>query len=731
LNYVRVAALLAAVSAVLAAQAVGPDVIVGDLGGVSNYGSGTPVGGVPTAAFAIGTTSCNLGTAELSWFSGTNQKPVIGQSIYRLKNGRFEQISFGWLKHGFFALAENACASCQTPANYGNYLGINCSDPYSSSLNGDQTNIGPRFEVNPFTGVYPWPYSLTPSIANNGATAANETTVLSGRNLVAHTDLDPALNAGAQYFVEGQYVHPDDASFGNGTNNVSYRPINVSPSGASYSIAMTGVTVRQKPALWAWKAADPTVSIKNVDVPGEGRFVVAYKSTALGGGQWHHEYAVFNINSDRAGGSFTVTLPAGTTATTAADHFRDVHYHSGEPQSGTDWTLANAAGSAISWTCAQPNNNAANALRWGTTYNFRFDANRAWLGDVSIGLFKPGSPSAVAAQLCREPGLSNAPISGGPSVSDVPYDFVDATAGTAGPAGDDVGLVVSLPFTFTHFGVPLTQVVISTNGYIAAPTEPGDVFTNVAIPNSGTPNGMIAAFWDDLEIGNVGANGSATGWCRYLTTGTAPNQRFVVQWNNAQRINQNTNISFEVILDETSNNITITHILTNGGNSATRGIENANGTAGLQISHNTSNSAVAGTSKRIVNAPYAYGDTALLTMAGDGSFANPFAWNVVSDAGAPLTLFVDLAPGPVFLPFLQGSVGLAMTPGMIAISDATGFFGPADPTAWIGTCNEWNLALPVGLDPVPAGLIDLWFQALVWSPLAPNGFVRTSTTVTY
>lgn len=733
MKYVRTAAILAAVTSVLSAQAVGPDVIVGDLIDTANYGSGTPIGGVPTAAFAIGTTSCNLGTAELSWFAGTNNKPVIGQSIYRLKDGRFEQIGIGWLKHGFFALAENACGSCQVPANFGNFLGLNCSDPYTAGLNGDQGNIGPRFEVNPFTGFYPWPYTLTPTQANNPATTGNENTTLAGRINVVHTDLDPAVNAGAQYFAEGQYIHPTDASSGNGFNNVSYRPLTVSPSGGSYNINLSGAIVRQKAALWAWAAADASVVVKNVDVPGEGRFVVGYKSTALGGGMYHHEYAVFNQNSDRAGAAFTVFLPSGVTAVTAADHFKDVAYHSGEPQDGVDWALTNTPGAAVNWACttAAPSD-TANALRWGTLYNFRFDAAADWLGSFEIGLFKSGTPAAVQSQVCRTANVGG-PITGGPTSASVAYDFIDASGGAAGPAGNDVGMTVNLPFTFNLLGTNLNQIVISTNGYLAIPGQLGFFSNNTAIPNPVVPNGIIAGYWDDLDIGNSGAQGAATGWCRYTTVGTAPNRRFVVQWNDAQRFLSNNSFSFEIILDETTNHVTLTQISTAAGatgGTATRGIENASGTQGLQIGFNQAN-VVAMSSVRIFQNPYVYADSALLTLSGNGSIATPFKWNIVSDPNAAITLFADVAPGPTLIPALQANLGLGLTPGLLTIADGTGLFGPLDPTAYTGSCNEWTLSLPVSLDPISPAAIDVWFQALVWSNLAPNGFVRTTTTVTY
>src|SRR6185295_15691427 len=82
----------------------GPDVIVGDLSDVGNFGK---VGNI--SAYAIGTTSCNIGNVNVKWIAGTNEHPVIGQNMYRLKNGRFEQVGLSWLKHGFTALTGTIC----------------------------------------------------------------------------------------------------------------------------------------------------------------------------------------------------------------------------------------------------------------------------------------------------------------------------------------------------------------------------------------------------------------------------------------------------------------------------------------------------------------------------------------------------------------------------------------------------------------------------------------------
>ena len=209
----------------------GPDVIVGDLNGMDSYGTN----GSGIYAYSIGTDSCNIGNVWLNWFSGTNQHPVIAQNFYRLKNGRFEQIGMSWLKHGFFALSGSLCFNdCQS--TNGTHLGVHCSDPYSSSLNGSQSN-GPRNEVNASTGYFPYPIagsypSPTPTIGRRLQCAAN--------------DVNPAMNAGAMYWAEGQYVTPDDAAAGNQNNNASYRRIQFASNGTFSASFVSGMSTIQQ-----------------------------------------------------------------------------------------------------------------------------------------------------------------------------------------------------------------------------------------------------------------------------------------------------------------------------------------------------------------------------------------------------------------------------------------------------------------------------------------------------
>jgi hypothetical protein len=363
---------------------IGPDVIVGAIPDIAKYGS-VVTGGQTIMAYAIGTTSCNIGDELLDWFAAPdNRHPFITQNIYRIKSGRIEQIGLGWGKHGFTALQGTLCGAC-TPSSSGTWLGIGCSDPYSAGLNGSQSGLGTRVEVNAATGFFPGSYNV-------GMPAAPAT--IGRRIQVNANDLNPSLNAGATYLVEGQYIHSGDAARGNDDNNASWRSVTVGAlTSGAYTLTPTGATNQQQPAIQAWRAADAAVTLVNGDVPGDGRFILGYKVSQNGNGTWHYEYAVQNLNSDRSGRSFEVPLPAGATATNIG--FHDVFYHSGDPYSGTDWTVSTSGG-VIKWTGPDHSVNVnGNALRFSTIYNFWFDSNvPPTAGNATIGLFKPGAKGA-------------------------------------------------------------------------------------------------------------------------------------------------------------------------------------------------------------------------------------------------------------------------------------------------------------------------------------------------
>lgn len=387
------------------AIATGPDVIVGELFGdastsllLNNYGS--PAGNPDVAGYTVGTISCNVGDAPVGWIQNTNQHPVIGANMYRLKNGRFEQIGMSWVKHGYLALAEQLCSGpggCTAPPSshpdFGRYLFPGCSDPYSATLNGTQARLGPRSNINASTGAFSFPYS---TIGQH-----NPADPLWKRIRLNDADLSPSLNAGALYYIEGQYISADDAAAGNGLNNASYRRVLVSETSPGvFTLTLTDSTEREQYGIRAWKANDPAVVESSALVPNDGLFNLSAKATDLGGGMWHYEYALHNFNSHRSGQAFTVPLPQDAIVSNTGFHDCDHHGGDGEPYpntySGTDWPVT-ILSSSVSWATTPHATNAnANALRWGTLYNFWFDCDHPpTTGDVTMALFRPGSPASV------------------------------------------------------------------------------------------------------------------------------------------------------------------------------------------------------------------------------------------------------------------------------------------------------------------------------------------------
>ncbi len=420
--------------------AVGPDVIVSTIGSsYTEYGASGGIG-----AYAVTTVSCNVGDAIAIWIdSGAqpNRHPVIGTQLYRYKtvNGatRFEQIGMSWLKHGFCAADAPQCTSINpngipsptyVPDGSCDWLGLFATDTYSAGLNASQPGCGPRSEINPWTGAYPYPYVLGAGGGSPGG--------IYKRLQVKNTDLDPAQNSGAQYWTEVVYICTDEAE-AQRYNNYSVRQTTVGAlSGGQYNLEFTGSTIPLIPAVQRWAQVDAGVVISFVDVPGDGRIYLARKVTNVGGGQHHYEYALFNMNSDRGAQAISVPLGGGANATSV--EFHDVDYHSGEPYSLTDWSATVTPGANVVWaTQTHAQNVNANALRWSTTYNYRFRSNTAPApGNVTVTLFKPGTPTQITFTGVDVPGGSSCPDTDGDGADDCldgcPNDPLKITPGQCG-----------------------------------------------------------------------------------------------------------------------------------------------------------------------------------------------------------------------------------------------------------------------------------------------------------
>src|SRR5262249_17433115 len=187
-------------------------------------------------------------------------------------------------------------------------------------------------------------------------------------------------------------------------NNFSYRPFSISGGPNTFTFTPQGNTVRMQPAIQALTTAGATIKHNEPDPGNDGMFFVGYNVTHPSASVWHYEYAVFNMNLDRAIQSFSVPLGPGVNISNVDFHAPPQHpgwAHDGTQGdagfSSTPWDVDTSDPTVITWsteTFAQNQN--ANAIRWGTLYNFRFDADQGPnLTNSTVGFFKNGSPVGV------------------------------------------------------------------------------------------------------------------------------------------------------------------------------------------------------------------------------------------------------------------------------------------------------------------------------------------------
>ncbi|MFD0152518.1 S8 family serine peptidase [Streptomyces sp. NPDC055721] len=162
------------------------------------------------------------------------------------------------------------------------------------------------------------------------------------------------------------------------------------------------------------------------------------------------------------------------------------------------------------------------------------------------------------------------------------YSWIGGSAKVA-LSGDENAKTIALPFPVTFYGVPYSQASVTTNGLVnfLAPRL-GD-YKNTALPSPGQPNGILAAFWDDLTLDSKSAVKTAV-------SGTAGQRRFAIVWENAAfAADTAKRVTFEAVFEEATGAVVLQYqsiganaLETGGG--ATVGIENQAGTDALQYS---------------------------------------------------------------------------------------------------------------------------------------------------
>ena len=163
------------------------------------------------------------------------------------------------------------------------------------------------------------------------------------------------------------------------------------------------------------------------------------------------------------------------------------------------------------------------------------------------------------------------------------YDDISGSGTLQLDLGDDAGVSIPFGFTFILYGEVVTAIGASSNGYMSTGTALTD-FANDCIPTTDEPNGLISPFWDDYSLNDHGDIYSQI-------DGSPGSQCLTIQWDDLGGFNNTSaSFNFQVKLYEGSNEIEFQYGLIDGGtapsdgSTQTVGIENGDGTEGVEVS---------------------------------------------------------------------------------------------------------------------------------------------------
>lgn len=207
--------------------------------------------------------------------------------------------------------------------------------------------------------------------------------------------------------------------------------------------------------------------------------------------------------------------------------------------------------------------------------------NESFLNDNTSFIPIATGTAPFAYTVTTQPQTAFASIFGNPNTVTV------FNGGTMGDLDDaEFELLGGVPFAFTYFGNSIqagAAVNVSTNGFVEiAQGLPSatSAFSNVVLPSTGIPNGILAPFWDDFR---PGTNATNPGMMLSNVSGTAPNRRWTVEFKDITRFGSGM-FNFQAIVEETTNVIRYIYATnTSTSLSGTIGLDDLAGVDGISL----------------------------------------------------------------------------------------------------------------------------------------------------
>jgi hypothetical protein len=168
------------------------------------------------------------------------------------------------------------------------------------------------------------------------------------------------------------------------------------------------------------------------------------------------------------------------------------------------------------------------------------------------------------------------------------YGWRDVTTNEVIGLGDDAWMgPFPIGFTFPYFGVEdYTEFCICSNGFVMLGSTGSTSLSNTNIPNSAAPNGILPFFWDDMNPADPDVGGTHIYW------GNDTNGDMVISFINLPEYGAtgpDNGITAQVIL-KPDGNVKYQYAVIGSMldiTSATIGVENGTGFAGIEYLYNT------------------------------------------------------------------------------------------------------------------------------------------------
>jgi len=168
---------------------------------------------------------------------------------------------------------------------------------------------------------------------------------------------------------------------------------------------------------------------------------------------------------------------------------------------------------------------------------------------------------------------------------DVTYEWIDIEGiGTqmVFPSNDHAASEIAIDFLFPFYENSYSTCIVNANGWVGF-GEDNDMWDNSYLPNINAPKPAIFGFWDDLNPNNDGNSSNMSGNVLYHSN----TERLIIWFDNVAHWwtnYENSFYDFQFVLYP-DGYIQLNYRSMTGTSSATIGIQNADGSEGMQIAY--------------------------------------------------------------------------------------------------------------------------------------------------